>query len=236
MKITIPHLVVDNLPVPPSLSTPASSVDCLFSPALPAPTINDRQEVGQTAQAGKHGGRQVDLVQAEMRVLIQVAVRVAIRLVDHDPDGRQVKRGGGHVVRQVGAQPTLPSQQRDQVLLAQEGQEKEGEGQEPKQDSHKQDEVNRSLVFVGGDGDPEPGTESDLQDPGDPQKTPEELHHIPPHLRLGRLGWHLSPPPVTVGPFFPDRAGASCQLQTAGKDRCNKTKKSGKSEVKGFAC
>lgn len=157
---------------------------------------------------------------------------MAIRLVDHDPDGRQVKRGGGHVVRQVGAQPALPSQQRNQVLLAQEGQEEEGEGQEPEQDSHKQDEVNRSLVFVGGDGDPEAGAESDLQDPDDPQKTSEELHCIPPHLRLGRLGWHLSPPPVTVGPFFPDRAGASCQLQTAGKDRCNKTNKKKKRKTR----
>lgn len=230
MKLTIPHLVVDNLAAPPSLSIPASSVDCLFSPEPSAPSINDRQEVSHTAQAGKHGGRQVDLVQAVVLVLFQVAVRVAIRLVDHDPDGRQVKRGGGHVVRQVGAQPALPSQQRDQVLLAQEGHEEEGEGQEPEQDRHKQDEVNRSLVFVGGDGDPEPGAESDLQDPDDPQKTPEELHHIPPHLRLGMLGWHLSPPPVTVGSFFPDRAGASCQLQTAGEDRCNKTPKKAERE------
>lgn len=209
---------MDHLPVPPTRFTPASSVDCLFSPALPAPPVNDRQEVSQAAQAGEHGGRQVHLVQAVVLVLVHGAVRVAIRLVDHDPDGRQVKRRGGHVVRQVGAQPALPSQERDQVLLTQEGQEEEGEGEEPEQDRHEQDEVNISLVFVGGDGDPEPGTEDNLQDPDDPQKAPEEPHDIPPHLRLGRLRWHLSPPPVTDGPFFPDRAGAFCQLQTAGKD------------------
>lgn len=203
------------------------SDDRLFSPTLPARSINNRQEVRQTAQAGKHGGRQVDLVKAEVRVLLQVAVGVAIRLVDHDAYGRQVERGGGHVVCQVGGQPAFPSQQRDEVLLVQEREEEEGEGEEPEEDGHEQDEVDRSLVFVGGDGDPQPGTERNLQDPDDSQKTFEELQDILLHLRLWRLGWHLSPPPVTVGPFFPDRAGAFCQLQTAGKKRWARSGKNG---------
>lgn len=212
--------------IPPS-STPPSLVaiyppsvpsdDRLFPPTLPVRPINNRQEVGQAAQAGEHGGCQVDLVQTEVLVLLQVAVRVAIRLVDHDTYGRQVEHGGGHVVRQVGGQPALPSQQRDEVLLVQEGEEEKGEGEEPEEDRDEQDEVDGAFVFVGGDGDPQPGSEHDLQDPDDSQKTLEELQDILPHLRLGRLGWHLSPPPVTLGPVFPNRAGALCQLQTAGE-------------------
>lgn len=151
-----------------------------------------------------------------MLVLLQGAERVATRLVDHDTYGRQVEHGGGHVMRQVGGQPALPSQERDEVLLVQEGEEEKIEGEEPEEDCDEQDEVAGSFVFVGGDGDPQPGTEHNLQDPDDSQKTLEELQDILPHLRLRRLGWHLSPPPVTLGPFFPDRAGAFCQLQTAG--------------------
>lgn len=132
--------------------------------------MNNRQEVGQTAQAGKHGSRQVDLVKTEMLVLLQGAECVPIRLVDHHTYGRQVKHGGGHVVRQVGGQPALPSQQRDEILLVQEGEEEEAKGEEPKEYCHEQDEVDRSIVFVGGDGDPQPGTEHNLQDPNDSQK------------------------------------------------------------------
>lgn len=137
--------------------------------------------------------------------------------MDHDTYGRQVKHGGGHVVRQVGEQPAFPSQQRDEVLLVQQREEEEGEGEEPKENCHEQDEVDRSIIFVGGDGDPQPGAEHNLQDPDDSHKAFEELQGILLHLRLVRLGLHLFPPPVTIGPLFPDRAGAFCQLQTAGE-------------------
>lgn len=221
MKLTIPHLAVEGpIPDPPSLPSllpPVSSDDRLFSPTLPARPINNRQEVRQAAQAGEHGGRQVDLVQTVVLVQLQIAVRVALRLVDHDPYGRHVEHGGGHVVRQVGAQPALSAQQRHQVLFAQEGEEEKGEGEEPEEHCDEQDEVDGSLVLVSGDGDPQPGSEDDLQDPDDSQKTLEELLDILPHLRLRSLGWHLSPPPVTLAPFFPNRAGAFCQLQTAGE-------------------
>lgn len=223
MKLTIHHLAVDTplkdpypphslLPSPPSVL----SDDRVFSSTLPARSINNRQEVSQAAQAGEHGSCQVDLVQTEVLVLLQVAVRVAIRLVDHDTYGRQVEHGGGHVVRQVGGQPALPSQQRDEVLLVQQGEEEKGEGEEPEEDCDEQDKVDGSFVFVCGDGDPQPGSEHNLQDADNSPKTLEELLDILPHLRLRRLGWHLSPPPVTLGPFFPNRAGAFCQLQTAG--------------------
>lgn len=212
-------------PLPVAIAPPSvPSDDRLFSPTLPARSINNGQEVSQAAQAGEHGGRQVDLVHTGVLVLLQVAVRVAFGLVDHDPYGRQVERGGGHVVRQVGGQPALPSQQRDQVLLFQQGEEEQGEGEEPEEDRNEQDEVDGSFVFVCGDGDTQPGPKHNLQDPDDSQKTLEELKDILPHLRLGRLGWHLSPPPVTLGPFFPNRAGAFCQLQTAGEKMGEKWK------------
>lgn len=226
MKLTIPHLAVDEpLPLPLPLS-PVPSVDRLFSSTLPAPSINNRQEVNQAAEAGEHGGRQVDLIQTQVLVLLQVAKRVAIRLVDHDPDGRQVKRGGGHVVRQVCAQPTIPSKQRDQILLVQEGEEEEGEGEEPEEDRDEQDKVDGAIVLVGGDGDPKSGSEHYLQDPDDSQKTLEELQDIPSHLRrLRRFGWHLSPPPVTLGPFFPQTGRVLCasckQLGKRGATRGN---------------
>lgn len=214
---TPPYPPVSLLPSPPHPPTiSVSSEDRSFSSTLPVSPINNRQEVNQAAQAGEHGGRQVDLVRTGVLVLLQGAERVATRLVDHDTYGRQVEHGGGHVMRQVGGQPALPSQERDEVLLVQEGEEEKIEGEEPEEDCDEQDEVAGSFVFVGGDGDPQPGTEHNLQDPDDSQKTLEELQDILPHLRLGRLGWHLSPPPVTLGPFFPDRAGAFCQLQTAG--------------------
>lgn len=102
-----------------------------------------------------------------MLVLVQVAEGLALRLVDHDSNGWQIKRGGGHVVRQVGAQPALSSQQRNQVLLVQQGYEEQGEGEEPEEDSDEQDEVDGPPVLVGSDCDPQPGSEHDLQDPGD---------------------------------------------------------------------
>lgn len=199
----------------------------MLASTLSAPSINNRQDESQAAQAGKHGGCQVDLVQTEVLVQLQVAVRVPIRLVDHHTYRRQVEHGGGHVVRQVGGQPALSSQQRDEVLLVQEGEEEKGEGEEPEEDSDEQDEVDGSFVFVSGDGDPQAGSEHYLQDPDDSQKTLEELQDILPHLRLGRLGWHLSPPPVTLCPSFPNRAGAFCQLQTAGEKTGKKWKQNG---------
>lgn len=208
----IPFSFISVLSSPPTRLTN----DCLLASTLSAASINNRQDVNHAAQAGKHGGCQVDLVQTVVRVQLEVAVRVAARLVDHDTDGRQVERGGGHVVRQVGGQPALSSQQRDEVLFVQEGEEEKCQGEEPEEDSDEQDKVDRSFVFVRGDGDPQPGSEHYLQDPDDSQKTPEELRDIPPHLRLGMLGWHLSPPPDNLGPSFPNRAGAFCQLQTAG--------------------
>lgn len=182
---TLPPLLV-------AITSPVSSDDRLLAPTLPARPINNRQEVRQAAQAGEYGGRQVHLVQTRVLVLLQVAVRVAIGLVDHDTYGRHVEQGGGHVVRQVGAQPALPSQQRHQVLLVQKGEEEEGEGEEPEEDSDEEDEVNGALILVGGDGDPQAGSEHDLQDPDDSQKTPKELEDVLPHLRLGRFWWHLS--------------------------------------------
>lgn len=197
----------------------------LLSSTLPARPINNREEERQAAQAGEHGGRQVDLVQAGVLVVLQVAVRVAMRFMDHHADGRQVEHGSGHVVRQVGAQPALPAQQRHKVLLVQEGEEEKGEGEEPEQDSNKQDEVDGAFIFVSGDGDPEPGSKKNLQDPEDSQKALYELQDIPPHLRLWRLGWHLSPPPITLAPFLASRAGAFCQLQTAGEKMVTKKRK-----------
>lgn len=153
----------------------AASEDRSLPPTLPAPPINNAQQVSHAAQTGEHGGRQVHLVQAGVRVLVQVAVGVALRLVDHDADGGQVEQCGGHVVRHVGARPARAPQQRDQVLFVQEGEKKQREGEEPEEHRHEQHEVNGALVFVGSDGDPQPGSEHDLQDPDDPQEAPEEL-------------------------------------------------------------
>lgn len=185
-EATLPFLFFFVYVVPPS-------EERLLSPTLPASPINNRYEVRAAAQTGEHGGRQVDLVQTGVRVLFQVAVGVALRLVDHDSDRRKVEQRGGHVVRQVGGQPALPSQQRHQVLLVQEGEEEEGEREEPEQHRHEQDEVDGALVFVGSDGDPQPGSEDDLQDPGDSPKAADGLQDVLPHLGLGRLGGHLSP-------------------------------------------
>lgn len=121
-------------------------------------------------------------------------------------------------MRQVGGQPALPAQQGDEVLLVQEGEEEKGEGEEPEEDSDEQDEVDGSVILVRSDGDPQPGSKHYLQDPHNSQKTLEELRDMPPIRRLGTLGLHLSPSPVTLGPFFPNRAGAFCQLQTAGEN------------------
>lgn len=134
-------------------------------------------------------------------------------------------------MRQVGVQPAVPSQQRHQVLLVQQGDEEQREGEEPEEHGHKEDEVDGALVLVGGDGDPQSGAEHNLQDPGDPQETPQELEDVRPHLWLGSLGWHLSPPDtlVTLVTLFiliiyPDRAGALCQLQPAGEKMNKKLK------------
>lgn len=164
----------------------------LLPATLSARAVDHRHEVRQAAEAREHGGRHEDLVVAGVPVEIQVAERVAVRLVAHDSDDRQVEGGGGHVVRQVGAQPPLAAEQRHQVLLVQQREEEEGDGEEPEEHRNEQGEVDRALVLIGGDGHPQAGAECDLQDPHDPRETPEELEDVLPHLRLGRFAWHLS--------------------------------------------
>lgn len=186
---------------------------------LSARSKNNGQEVSQAAEAGEHSGCQVDFVQTWMLVLRQVTEGVSIGIVDHDAYGRQVEHRGEHVVRQVGARPAIPSQQRHEVLLVQQGEEEKGQGEEPKEDSDEQHEVDRPPVFVGGDGDPQAGSEHDLQDPRNSHKTPEELQDVPPHLRLGRLGWHrsLSSSGHSRSTFSRTGRVLFCQLQTAGE-------------------
>lgn len=176
-----------------SSSRPPNPSEYRLLPAtLPARAVDHGHEVRQAAEAREHGGRHEDLVVAGVPVEIQVAERVAVRLVAHDPDDRQVEGGGGHVVRQVGAQPPLAAEQRHQVLLVQQREEEEGEGEEPEEHRHEQSKVDRALVLVGGDGNPQAGAKGDLQDPHDPRETPEELEDVLPHLRLGRFARHLS--------------------------------------------
>lgn len=64
-----------------------ASDDRLLPSALPAGPVDHREQEGKTTQAGEHGGRQVDLVQTEMLILLHHAVGIAMRLVHHDSHG-----------------------------------------------------------------------------------------------------------------------------------------------------
>ncbi|KAJ8365343.1 hypothetical protein SKAU_G00141740, partial [Synaphobranchus kaupii] len=141
-------------------------------------------QIGSRAQAGEDRGDEVYLVHAVVLVVLQVAVRVLLRLVDHDPDGREVERSGRQVVNHVAEQPALPAHDRDEVLLVQQGEEEEGEREQPEEHGHEQDKVDGALVLVGGDGDPQAGSQHHLQHSQDPEGAPQELQEVLPRLRL----------------------------------------------------
>ena len=206
-----------------------------LSPSLPAASATGGDQVRGGVQAGERGRGEVDLVGAVVLVRLQVAVRVPLRFVDGDSHRGKVEQGGGQVVCDVAGQPALPAHQGDKVLLAQQSEEEEGEGEEPEKHRDEEHKVHGPLVLVGSDGDPQTGAQQDLEEAQDPVNAPENLHHTLPHLRLGG---HLRGNRQTG---IPERRGvteAILELQTervwGGGGTKTKTRNPKASEERGF--
>ncbi|KAL0616302.1 hypothetical protein AAY473_013149 [Plecturocebus cupreus] len=178
---------------PPPRSGPRrareASHHLLLALAATAAAVERREQVEAVADAAADGGRQEGVVGAGQRVILEVAVAVALHLVAHDAGRGAVERGRQHVVRHIDQEPAR-AQHRDQLVLAQQREEVEAQGEQPEEHGHEEREVHRALVLAGGDSDPEGGAGQQLQHPQHAQRTAQEgplqAHRAAGRTRLGR--------------------------------------------------
>ena len=167
----------------------ATSRHLLLALVVAAAAVERREQVEAEAEAAADGGRQEGVVGAGHLVILEVAVAVALRLADHDAHRGAVERGRQQVVRHVDNQPAR-AQHGHQLVLAQQREEVEAQGQQPEEHGHEEREVHRALVPACGDGDPEGGAGQQLQQPQHAQraaqKGPLQAHRAAGRPRLGR--------------------------------------------------
>lgn len=156
---------------------------------MAAAAIERREQVEAEAEAAADRGRQEGVVGAGHLVILEVAVTVALRLADHDARRGSVERGRQQVVRHVDHQPAR-AEHRHQLVLAQQREEVEAQGQQPEEHRHEEREMHRALVPARGDGDPEGGAGQQLQQPQYAQRAAQEgplqAHRAAGRARLGR--------------------------------------------------
>lgn len=113
------------------------------------------------------------MVGARQPVALEVAVAVSLCLVDHDARRGPVEGSGQQVVCHVDHEPAR-AQHGHQLLLAQQRDEVEPQGEQPEEHRHEEREVHWALVLAGSDGDPEGGSRQQLQQTQHAQRAAQE--------------------------------------------------------------